>query len=36
MIPRVRCSSLPRILSCTASAENPDIDIDTSGGVASV
>lgn len=27
---RVRCSSLPRILSCTASAEAPEVTIDTS------
>jgi hypothetical protein len=36
MIPTIRCSALPRILSCTASAEKPDIDIDSGGKVADI
>lgn len=35
-LPNARCSALPRITSCTASAERPEIIIDSSGGVAGV
>lgn len=36
VLPTVRCSSLPRILSCTASSEQPKIIIDSSGGMARI
>ncbi len=35
-LPKARCSALPRIVSCTASSERPEIIIDSSGGVAGV
>lgn len=33
---KIRCSSLPRLLSCTASAASPDVDINESATIASL